>query len=251
VIHVVIPAFNEGDNIGRLVAELARRTRTLDARILVVDDGSTDGTAAAAMAQADVLAHPANRGLGAALRTGLGQALEGARDDDAIVTLEGDDTWDLDDLSLMLERFAAGADLVMASYFAPGGRLIGVPPWRAWGSRAVSAAFRHAGGLREFHQVTPLYRVYRAGALRRASELYAGALMREDGFAVNVELLIKLRAGGARIVEVPTTLDWTRRRGQSKLPVASTLAAYARLLAAHRRGRLRPTPTRWCPGAWT
>jgi dolichol-phosphate mannosyltransferase len=165
----------------------------------------------------------------------LVRVLDEADDEDAIVTLEGDHTWDLADLPAMLERFDAGADLVMASYFAPGGKVIGVAPWRSFGSRAISAAFRTVGGLNEFHQVTPLYRVYRAGILRRAQQRYGDRLVTEDGFAVNVELLLKVREAGGQVVEVPTTLDWSRRRGDSKLPVTSTLAAYARLLARQRR----------------
>jgi hypothetical protein len=107
-------------------------------------------------------------------------------------------------------------------------------------SRSVAGLFRLAGGLRDFHQVTPLYRAYRLSALRRAAERDGEGLITETGFAVNVELLLKLRAAGARVVEVPTTLDWTRRRGHSTMPVLSTARAYCRLLLRARPPRGEP-----------
>ena len=109
---------------------------------------------------------------------------------------------------------------------------------------AATALFRVAGGLREFHQVTPLYRAYRISAVRRAAELYGEHLITETGFAVNVELLLKVRASGARVTEVPTTLDWSRRQGDSTMPIRATAVAYARLILASRARHpvLRPEP---------
>ena len=103
--------------------------------------------------------------------------------------------------------------MVLASVYAPGGRIIGVAPWRLAASRAVSNAFRYVGGLRDVHTLSSLYRVYRAGTLRRAAETYGYLLVREPGFAANVELLLKLYNAGATVAEVPTVNDWSRRLG--------------------------------------
>ncbi len=114
----------------------------------------------------------------------------------------------------MLEKYDQGNDIVLASVYAPGGRIIGVAPWRFVASRSVSNAFRYAGGLREVHTLSSLYRVYRAGTLRRAAETYGYLLVREPGFAANVELLLKLYNAGAKVAEVPTVNDWSRRLGR-------------------------------------
>jgi len=245
VVWFVIPVLDERENLGPLFADLVPRAQALGGRVVLVDDGSTDGSAGVAREAASdlplrVVTHEVNRGLGAAVASGLRACLEEAGDDDAIVTLEGDNTSDLDDLPAMLERFESGVDVVLASFFAPGGRLHGVTKGRALASRTVSTVFRWLGGLREFHQVTPLFRVYRAKTLRRGVALYGDGLVREQGFAVNVELLVKLRHVGARVAEVPTTLDWSRRRGESKLPMRATIVGYARLLLALASGRMRP-----------
>jgi len=247
MIRFVIPAYDEAENIPDLLADLAPRARELGARVIVVDDGSTDGTEQAIQEHRQdlhlaVVRHRQNRGLGTALNSGLRAALGEAADGDAIVTLEADNTSNLDDLPKMLERFDEGYDLVLASVYAPGGEIIGVEQWRLAASKAVSSTFRLLGGLREIHTLSSLYRVYRAGTLRRAAETYGYLLVREPGFAANVELLLKLYNAGARVAEVPTVNDWRKRRGVSKMSLRPTVLAYLRLAAAHVIGRIQPPP---------
>jgi dolichol-phosphate mannosyltransferase len=247
VIRFVIPAYNEHENIPNLLADMAPRVRELGARVIFVDDGSSDGTAETIEEYSDglpvsIVRHQVNRGLGTAINSGLRAALGESQDDDAIVTLEADNTSDLDDLPRMLELFAQGYDVVLASVYAPGGRILGVAPWRLTASKAVSNVFRYTGGLREIHTLSSLYRVYRAGTLRRAADTYGYLLVREPGFAANVELLLKLYNAGARVSEVPTVNDWSRRLGNSKMSLRPTVLAYGRLMAAHLVGRIQPPP---------
>jgi dolichol-phosphate mannosyltransferase len=247
MIRFVIPAYNESENIPRLMADLAPVARELGARVIFVDDGSTDGTSEVIAAHRDsmhlaIVRHTVNRGLGTAINSGLRAALGESHDDDAIVTLEADNTSDLSDLPRMLESFAAGSDVVLASVYAPGGRILGVAPWRLAASKAVSNVFRYTGWLHQIHTLSSLYRVYRAGTLRRAAETYGYLLVREPGFAANVELLLKLYNAGAQVTEVPTVNDWSRRLGTSKMSLRPTVLAYGRLMAAHLVGRIQPPP---------
>jgi len=247
MIRFVIPAYNEVENVPRLLADLAPVARELGARVIFVDDGSTDGTAEVIREHAGdlhfaIVTHTVNRGLGTAINTGIRAALGESSDDDAIVTLEADTTSDLGDLPKMMERFDQGADLVLASVYAPGGKIIGVAGWRLAASKSVSNTFRYLGGLRQIHTLSSLYRVYRAGTLRRAADTYGYLLVREPGFAANVELLLKLYNAGARVTEVPTTNDWTTRKGESKMQLKPTVIAYMRLMAAHLIGRIQPPP---------
>lgn len=247
MIRFVIPAYNERENIPNLMADLAPRALDLGARVIFVDDGSSDGTADIIEEHRDglhlaIVRHKVNRGLGTAINSGLRAALGESQDDDAIVTLEADNTSDLSDLPRMLEKFDEGYDVVLASVYAPGGRIIGVAPWRLAASRSVSNAFRYVGGLREVHTLSSLYRVYRAGTLRKAADTYGYLLVREPGFAANVELLLKLYNAGATVAEVPTVNDWSRRLGQSKMNLRPTIMAYGRLMAAHLVGRIQPPP---------
>jgi dolichol-phosphate mannosyltransferase len=247
MIRFVIPAFNESENIPSLLADLGPRARELGAQVIFVDDGSTDDTIEAIETHGvglhlAIIRHEVNRGLGTAINSGLRAALGEAQDDDAIVTIEADNTSNLDDLGAMLSLFERGTDVVLASVYAPGGAILGVAPWRLAASRAVSSTFRYIGGLHDIHTLSSLYRVYRAGTLRRAVETYGYLLVREPGFAANVELLLKLHNAGAAVAEVPTINDWSRRLGVSKMRLRPTVQAYGRLAAAHLVGRIQPPP---------
>jgi hypothetical protein len=246
-VHFVIPAYNEAENIPRLLEELGPVARQLGARVTIVDDGSVDGTDEVTRRHAGdldltVVKHGVNRGLGTAVNSGLSAALAECADGDAIVTLEADTTSNLADLPKMLELFDGGADVVLASVFAPGGKMIGVPRRRHGASKGLSTAFRMLAGLREYYTLSSLYRVYRAGTLRRAAGTYGQLLVREPGFAVNIELLLKLHNCEATIVEVPTINDWTTRKGESKMQLKPTVVSYFRLMAAHLVGRIQPPP---------
>ena len=248
MIRFVIPAYNERENIPRLLADLGPVAHELGARVIFVDDGSSDGTAEEIAAHADglhlaVVRHGVNRGLGTAINSGLRAALGESADGDAVVTLEADNTSDLSDLPRMLELFAPGprrrARLgVCAGWRDPRRRAVARSPPRA----RSRAPFAIAGGLRDIHTLSSLYRVYRAGTLRRAAETYGYLLVREPGFAANVELLLKLYNAGASVAEVPTVNDWSRRMGTSKMNLRPTVLAYGRLMAAHLVGRIQPPP---------
>ena len=140
----------------------------------------------------------------------------------------------------MLERFEQGYDVVLASVYAPGGQIIGVARLAAGGvarrSRTPSAT---SAGCAEIHTLSSLYRVYRAGTLRRAAETYGYLLVREPGFAANVELLLKLYNAGATVAEVPTVNDWTHAAGRLE---DAAEADRARLRPPHGRPPRRPHP---------
>jgi dolichol-phosphate mannosyltransferase len=239
----VLPAYNEEENLPRLLEDFAVRPELLarTSRVLIVDDGSEDATADLVDAYdgdvpAEVIRMGENQGPGAAFRAGFDAALEQCSDDALIVTLESDTTSDLDALPLMVERAEAGADLVLASWV-----MQGVSRRRRFLSAAAGWVIRHTLGL-QATTVSSFFRVYRASTLREASARYGDKLIRERGFACKAELLAKLSAMNARIVEVPVALDWSRRNGESKMPVFKTMLAYWRMLARQRTEVPEPIP---------
>jgi dolichol-phosphate mannosyltransferase len=98
---------------------------------------------------------------------------------------------------------------------------------------AAGWVVRRSLGL-EANTVSSFFRVYRASVLQDASDRLGPNLIREAGFACKAELLGKLSAMGASIVEVPVTLDWSRRSGKSKMPVLRTMLCYWRMLFRQR-----------------
>lgn len=235
----VVPAFNEEANLPRLLTDLAARPALFPegSRVVVVDDGSADGTVA--IARNAELPYPVevvelgeNMGPGAAFRAGFAAALAGCPDDAFVVTLEADTTSDLDRLPPMLERAEAGYDLVLASVHG-GGTMVNVSPVRRMLSVGAGMMVRVALGL-DARTVSSFFRVYRASILRRALDRYGDGLIEEPGFACKAELLAKLSGIGARIDEVPVDLDASRRIGESRMRVLPTLGGYARLMVRQR-----------------
>jgi dolichol-phosphate mannosyltransferase len=239
----VVPAFNEVDNLPRLVDDLERRVAlfTQGSRTILVDDGSTDGTAEWVDAYdgplaLEVVRLGSNQGPGSAFRAGFATALEECPEDGLIVTLEADTTSDLDVLPQMLERARSDADLVLASVHG-GGRMLNVGFARRTLSRGAGAVIRAALGV-DAKTVSSFFRVYRASLLRAGFAEYGDDLIRERGFACKAELLAKLASIGARVDEVPVDLDASRRIGESKMPVGETLVGYWRLITRERLARL-------------
>lgn len=234
----VIPAYNEEANLPRLLRDLEDRPALFPpgSRVLVVDDGSQDGTADivetySGPLEAEVIRLGRNQGPGAAFRAGFAAALERCSGEALVVTLEADTTSDLDALPEMLHRARAGAELVLASWV-----MVNVSRFRRFLSGGAAVVINRILGV-EARTVSSFYRVYRASTLRRASARYGDGLIREPGFACKAELLSKLTSLGASIEEVDVGLDTSRRVGESKMPILRTIFHYWRLMARQRFAR--------------
>jgi dolichol-phosphate mannosyltransferase len=241
VISIVLPAYDEAAGLADLLARIATRV-TREHEILLVDDGSTDETAAIAERASErqpvrVLRHPVNQGYGRALRTGL---LAAAERGGTVVTLDADDTHDPALIEALVAAIDDGYDLVVASRYQPGAAEVGVPAYRRALSRAASVVFKTAIGIQGLHDYTSGFRAYRGSLLAELVRVHGREGLVEDaGFASGFELLLKAAALGARVGEVPLVLRYDRKRGPSKLSVARTLPRYAKVVAANGLGARR------------
>jgi len=237
MITFIVPAYNEAENLPTLLDGMQQRMDTLGRpwRILIVDDGSRDATAAIASSFAsrfaiDVISHEANRGPGATFRTGFEWALARSRPDDIIVTKEADNTSDLSVLERMLADIESGSDVVLASCFAPQGGIVGSTWDRHLLSSVANLLLRTFFVIPNVHTYSSFYRAYRAGTLDRAFRAYDGALLECRGFACMVEMLVKLARLPIRITEVPMVLKCDLRKGASKMARLRTIGEYLRLI---------------------
>jgi glycosyltransferase involved in cell wall biosynthesis len=237
----VVPAHNEQENLPRLLADLEARPGLFppQSRLIVVDDGSLDATAELVEAYegplpVELVRLEQNQGPGAAFRAGFAAALRSSAGEALVVTLEADTTCDLDALPEMLERAAAGAELVLASVHG-GGHMHNVSTFRRVLSHCASAVMRTTLGV-QARTVSSFFRVYRASTLRIARAHYGDMLIREPGFACKAELLAKLASLGARVEEVPVDVDGAKRVGKSNMRVLPTMLAYSRLMVRQAAG---------------
>lgn len=233
---VLLPAYEEVSGLPLLLADLARTLENWpDAppcRVVVVDDGSTDDTAGAARIETrldvTVLVHEENRGLGAAMRTGIEYVLARAGPDDLLIAMDADHTHPPESIPRMVGRVDEGADLVIASRFQPGATVEGLDVLRRATSRAASWLLRIVfPGARDY---TCGYRVYRVSLLQWGHRHYGEAFLNQPGFSVMVDLLLKLRRRAREIAEVPLTLRYDRKQSTSKMKLVHTALATLALM---------------------
>jgi len=247
VIHVVVPAYNEAGNIGAAIEGIRERVEPLGLphRIVVVDDGSSDGTAdlcrkaSEPLRPVEVLVHPRNLGPGAAFRTGFLHVLRGADPLDVVLTLEGDTTSDPAVLLRMLHRvWEEGDHIVLASCYLYGGGIKGTRLHRVGLSHLANGLMKKTLGLSGLATLSSFYRVYQVSALQAMLRHYGDGFLTSRGFECMVEILYRAARLGLRISEVPMVLDGSRRAGRSKMRVLRTSIAYLRLAARGMLGRL-------------
>lgn len=244
MLTVVLPAYNEAVALPRLLARFHEVLPSIGqpSAIIVVDDGSSDGTAEAAAPFVErvpptrVIRHSRNRGLHAAIDTGFRAALEGLGPDDLVLMMDADDTHPPSILPAMLAAAAAGSDVVIASRFQSGAEWHGRTWDRILFSYSVSWMLRLAFPMRNVRDYTCGYRLYRAGLLKQAYARWGDDLLAETSFACVLDLLIRLGRLGARVSEVPLPLHYDRKPGQSKMDVSRTIRRILLLMVKRRLG---------------
>ncbi len=233
-LSVVVPCFNEVDNIEKLrieffpVIEKLAGSRLLDGRqidsieIVFVDDGSSDGTYDALMGafgnyrQPSIILkfekHEVNRGLGAALRTGFG-AVTG----DIVVTTDSDGTYHFSTIPSLLEHLTKDMAIVTASPYHPKGEVVGVPGYRIFLSRGSSLIYRILLNWR-IHTYTALFRAYRREVVDQIS-------FKANDFLGATELMVKAMLKGYQVDEFPAALH-QRMFGVSKAKLVRTIKSH-------------------------
>jgi dolichol-phosphate mannosyltransferase len=209
---VVIPTYNERDNLGPIVGRLHAALPAV--HVLVVDDGSPDGTGELAdkLAAGDDRIHVLHRtekaGLGAAYIAGFRWGLD--RDYQVLVEMDADGSHAPEDLPRLLAALD-GADLVIGSRYVPGGRVVNWPKSREVLSRGGNVYSKLALGVR-INDITAGFRAYRRRVLEKL-ELDGVA---SHGYCFQVDLTWRTVRAGFSIVEVPITFT-EREIGTSKM----------------------------------
>jgi glycosyltransferase involved in cell wall biosynthesis len=203
-VFVVIPAYNEGATISRVVADVKRAGY----KVVVVDDGSSDATADhAGEAGAAVIAHPFNLGQGAALQTGIDYAL--AQSAEYVATFDADGQHRVSDIEHLVDALIRErADFALGSRFL--GQAPNLPPLRRLMLQAATAFTRLTTGL----QVTDTHNGLRAMTRRGA----AAIKLQQNRMAHASEYLEQVARSGLRYVERSVTIEYTaysRAKGQN------------------------------------
>ncbi|MEU5390263.1 polyprenol monophosphomannose synthase [Streptomyces tibetensis] len=235
-ILVVVPTYNEADNITAVTSRL--RSAVPHAHLLIADDNSPDGTGKIAdeLAADDdhvhVLHRPGKQGLGAAYLAGFRWGME--RGYDVLVEMDADGSHRPEELPRLLAVLDRGADLVLGSRWVPGGRVVDWPASRRWLSRGGSAYSRLLLRL-PVRDVTGGFRAFRLRTLQGIGL----EDVESQGYCFQVDLLRRTVERGFRVAEVPITFV-ERQHGASKMNRSIVTEALWRVTAWGLRSRLRP-----------
>jgi dolichol-phosphate mannosyltransferase len=244
MILIVLPAYNEAEGLPALlhsIREVMDESR-LDYKVVVVDDGSSDTTWEVIGRHAEEMPlvpvrHEANRGLAEALRSGLQVALARAAPTDVIVTMDADNTHAPGLVMRMLGMIREGHDVVIASRYVSGARVVGVPFHRRVLSGGASLLMRGVFPIEGVRDYTCGFRAYRASILQAAFARYSERLISQKGFSCMVDILLKLRTMDPIMGEVPLILRYDLKHGMSKMRAARTVVDTLVLMARNLRGR--------------
>ena len=244
MILIVLPAYNEAEGLPvllRAIRQVMDESR-LEYKVVVVDDGSSDGTWDAIARHTPEMPlmgvrHEVNRGLAEALRSGLQVALGQAAPADVIVTMDADNTHAPGLVMRMLGLIREGHDLVIGSRYVPGARVVGVPFHRRVLSGGASLLMRTVFPIKGARDYTCGFRAYRASILQAAFARYGDGLISQKGFSCMVDILLKMRRLDPIVTEVPLILRYDLKHGMSKMRAAHTIVDTLVLMARNLRDR--------------
>lgn len=220
-LDLIIPVYNEGRNILRVLGTLRRNVQT-PFRVLICYDMPEDDTLTAIRAEPDQwegmtieFVHNPGRGAHAAVMAGFAASRA-----PYIVVFPADDDFNAGILDSMVAKSASGADIVCASRFIPGGSMIGCPWLKAALVRAANFTLFHLARL-PTRDATSGFRLFSRRVIDRI------AIESDRGFSYSIELLVKAHRLGWPVAEVPA--QWIERKeGQSRFRVLRWLPAYLR-----------------------
>ena len=233
LVAVVLPTYNESENIARLLTQL--RTVLPDGRLYVVDDNSPDGTGdiaercARELGGIEVLHRPGKQGLGSAYRQGFAHVI--AQGVDVVVSMDVDFSHDPLVIPAMLAAIEAGSDAVIGSRYVTGGGTKNWPLHRRLLSRWGNLYTASVLGVK-VRDCTSGFRAYRATALASI----APETTKAEGYAFLSELVVRLSRRGLKISEVPI-LFVDRENGTSKMSgriIVESMLLVTRWGVAHR-----------------
>jgi dolichol-phosphate mannosyltransferase len=233
---VVLPTYNESENIDHVMPRI--RAALPDATVLVVDDGSPDGTAemaeklGAELGGIEVLRRTQKSGLGSAYRAGFAWGLE--RGYEAFVEMDADLSHEPEALPGLVAPLSQGVDLVIGSRYVPGGS---IPNWRRHRRLLSQGGNVYAAVLLGLHVTdsTSGFRAYRAEALRRIDL----AAVRAEGYGFQIEMVYQVLEHGGLVTEVPIRFV-DRVEGKSKMSMSIVVEALLLVTwwALQRAGRM-------------
>lgn len=232
-VRLMLPAYNEALSLPSLLdrIELLKKTELKELQLLVVNDGSTDNTLKIVKdRQLNVIDLQPNQGLAGAMRNGIEASVNELSEDSILITMDADDSHHPNLIPSMLDKINEGADIVIASRYQKGSKVIGLSRFRVFLTQGAGILYKFFAPVKGVKDYTCGYRAYRVSFLRKMLEHYGDGFIEQDGFACMGEILLKSKRFHPRIEEVPMVLRYDRKKSSSKMNVFHSIRQTLQLI---------------------
>jgi dolichol-phosphate mannosyltransferase len=234
--YFVLMIYNEEDAIPNVVKSImsASLPPHLERRILAVNDGSIDSSKAilAEMGRSypvHTLSFEERQGMPLSFKAAFNHLKQYLEDGDLVFTMEADATNDIACVPHMAEAIEKGADVVIASRYAPGAASLGFPWYRLIGSRVINLFLSLMWNIPHVKDYSVLYRAYRGSTLKKYINEDNEPFRARKSFAVISEILLRISHYTSKFAEVPLRYDYGLKKGKSKMKLLQTLWEYTRV----------------------
>ena len=238
MVFILLPAYNEEEGIEKLLERIKRIAKTFidNYKVIIVNDGSRDHTLQVIECfkkemNIEVVSFPKNRGVTSVFQTGFRKVCEEGVDNDICITMDSDNTQNPFVILDIIKKMESSFDIVIASRFAEGGKMVGAPWLRGMLSYGVAFAMRRVANIPGVRDYSTFYRGIRVRTLKQGFARYGDELISGHGFSGMASLLVKLSQFTDKIAEVPFILRYDLKEGGSGMRIFKTIRGYLILMA--------------------
>jgi dolichol-phosphate mannosyltransferase len=235
MIFILLPAYNESKNLKIIFKKIKKYFRNKsELKVILVDDCSKDNTKD--LIKKDhgfkivYLKHKNNMGLSITMETGLKKIKKIAKKNDYVITLDSDNTHPISLMPKMIKKLNEGNDIVIASRFVQGSKVNGLVYWRSLMSIWAKYIFKIMYPFKNLSDYTCNYRAYRFDCLSKIFKNKKFFKNEDFNIAAKILLFLIKNKKNLKLVELPFTLSYDYKIGQSKMNILKTIFLTLRLI---------------------
>lgn len=235
MIFILLPAFNESKNLKIIFKKINTYfKKKTQIKVILVDDCSTDNTKELIKKNHGFkiiyLKHKVNQGLSIAMETGFKKINKIGKKNDYVITLDSDNTHPISLMTKMIKKLNLGSDIVIASRFVKNSKVYGLVYWRSFMSICAKYLFKIVYPFKNLNDYTCNYRAYRLNCLKRI--VNDKEFFKNEDFNIAAKILLFLikENKDLKLIEIPFTLRYDYKIGQSKMNVLKTIFLTLKLI---------------------
>ena len=235
MIYILLPAYNEEKNLIKMFQKIEKiNNQKLKIVVILVDDCSTDNTKSLIKKNYDFkliyIRHKKNRGLSITMETGFNKILKKGKENDIVITLDSDNTHPISVIPNMIKKINNGNDIVIASRFVNSSKINGLTIWRHSLSVGAKYLFKLLYPFKSLNDYTCNFRAYKFKLIK--SVLKKKKFFKNEDFNIAAKIILFLtnKYKNLNLSEVPFTLSYDYKIGQSKMKLAKTIGLTIRLI---------------------